>query len=185
MSNKNGPASRRAGFTLVELMVTVTIMMLAIGGGAVYVGNFNNRQKLRSAKSELLSALKQARNIAKVSQKPSSIGNPLKVQNCVELVLEGTGNRNLTVQTDQGDEYFSKAITDPTVNITVDSTGGGAVTKRACFRFYQGNLMISNGIGDTMIPYPNEYKTVYTLTTEASVGTTESISVDATGTINE
>lgn len=35
MSNKNGPAGRRAGFTLVELMVVMTIMMVLTAIGVV------------------------------------------------------------------------------------------------------------------------------------------------------
>ena len=170
------PKTMKHGFTLVELMVTVTIMMLMVGGGAIYLGNFNTRQKLRGAKAELLSSVRQARDIAKVSQQPSDFSNPSQAH-CVQLNVNDLQTGKMTVETDGGDTYFSKQLSDASVSVGLDST-------MPCFAFFSTRLLVSD-VNGTMFPYTVGASSAFILTTAESVGDSEMVVVDASGVINE
>lgn len=61
------------GFTLIELVIAVSIGLLMIGVGTVYFNNFNAKQRLKTTKSELVALLKQARSFAKTQQQPGTL----------------------------------------------------------------------------------------------------------------
>src|SRR3990167_3414357 len=60
----------KLGFTIVELIIAVSIGMLMTGMGVVSLNNFNAKQELKSTRSELIALLRQARNYAKTQQIP-------------------------------------------------------------------------------------------------------------------
>ncbi|MDD2225094.1 MAG: prepilin-type N-terminal cleavage/methylation domain-containing protein [Candidatus Shapirobacteria bacterium] len=66
------------GFTLIELIVAITIGMLVVGFGSVSLNNFFENQKVESIKQELMSNLRFARNYAATNQFASN-GNSLLV----------------------------------------------------------------------------------------------------------
>jgi prepilin-type N-terminal cleavage/methylation domain-containing protein len=61
----------RRGFTLVELMVVVTIGLLLVGGMSLGISGFLGRERVLSASKDLVSILNLARNFAVTNQVPS------------------------------------------------------------------------------------------------------------------
>lgn len=70
--------SRKFGFTLVEMMVVVAVIMVMTGVGAVSLNQFNKNQDLDSKKEELITDLKLARTLAKTNQLPNETTGSLK-----------------------------------------------------------------------------------------------------------
>lgn len=60
----------RKGFSLIELVVVLLVVMMISGGSLIYLNNFNSRQKLEKAKNEVISSLKLAQSYAKTRQLP-------------------------------------------------------------------------------------------------------------------
>lgn len=61
----------KSGFTLIELMVTITIMMLMVGGGIAAYFNFNDRQTLAGDAKGLQTFLRSAQKKARVGEVPA------------------------------------------------------------------------------------------------------------------
>ncbi len=62
------------GFTLIEMLVTITIMMLMLGGGLVAYINFNQKQTVLSSVKTVQTALRSAQTKAKNGEKPPGCG---------------------------------------------------------------------------------------------------------------
>lgn len=75
----------KKAFTLVELLISFTILAVISGGALVYLNNYSNRQELKRAKSELISALKLAQSYAKTRQVP--LGSSVKDLKYVEVQI--------------------------------------------------------------------------------------------------
>lgn len=60
------------GFTMIELLTAVSIMMLLLGGGIAAYMQFDEGQELRRATDEVISALELVRKEARAGDKPSS-----------------------------------------------------------------------------------------------------------------
>ena len=60
----------KRAFTLIEILVSITILVLISGGALVYINNFNNQQQLIASRNEVVSALKLAQSYAKTRQVP-------------------------------------------------------------------------------------------------------------------
>lgn len=58
------------GFTLLELLVSVTIMMLIVGGGIASYITFNERQQLAAAAKELQGYFRSAQSRARANEVP-------------------------------------------------------------------------------------------------------------------
>lgn len=60
----------QSGFTLIELIVAISIMMLLLGSGIVSYLTFNDRQGLLSGMSEVKSLLRTAQTRARLGDRP-------------------------------------------------------------------------------------------------------------------
>jgi len=81
------------GFTLVELLVTITIISLVFSIGLVQYNRFNRRQILTKAKDQLISDLRLTQSKALSGEKPSDCGvGPLSGHK-----LEFTSNSNYQI----------------------------------------------------------------------------------------
>lgn len=60
------------GFTLIELIVVVTIMMVLAGVGSMSLNNFNGQKELEAIRNDVSAHLKLARNLAITKQFPDS-----------------------------------------------------------------------------------------------------------------
>jgi len=104
------------GFTLIELMVVIALVIIFAGSGVVYLNNFNVKQKLDKAKAEVVSMVKMSQNYAKIKQTP--VGNSDEVR-YVRLRKNGS---NIEADINGiGTTYFSSNITDNGLTITFDN----------------------------------------------------------------
>ncbi len=60
----------KRAFTLIELLISVTIIAVVLGGGLIYFNNFNQRQKLERTEKQIVADLKLAQSYAKTRQVP-------------------------------------------------------------------------------------------------------------------
>jgi len=67
----NQPFVSKKGFTLIELMITITITMLMLGGGIAAYIRFNDRQTLQGAAKQLQTQMRSAQKKARVGDIPS------------------------------------------------------------------------------------------------------------------
>lgn len=112
MKNKNA-------FTLIELMIAITIGLLTVGLGAVSLNDFNERQKIESTRQELLANLRLARNYAITNQFP---GGSSSDTDRVAVDIDINGLMTVGTQTSgnvgTGYTFFSKDITSGDILIT-------------------------------------------------------------------
>lgn len=83
--------SPRSGFTLIEVLVAITIMMLMTGGGIAAFITFNDRQSVQGAARQLQTILRTAQVKARVGEKPAG---------CTKLTgyrVQTTANTNQVV----------------------------------------------------------------------------------------
>jgi prepilin-type N-terminal cleavage/methylation domain-containing protein len=59
---------RKNGFTLIELIVAIVILLLFTGSGVITMNNFNDKQKLLGVRGEIKSMLELTRNYASTMQ---------------------------------------------------------------------------------------------------------------------
>lgn len=101
------------GFTLVELMVVVAVMIILTGIGAAALNKLNNSQELDSLKNEMINSLNLSRSMALTNQLPNGINDSLKF--VLVTMTVGTSLRTDAVTIDSGAQtYFvknNKAIT--------------------------------------------------------------------------
>lgn len=68
----NGPsAAKRAGFTLLELLVVIALMAIALGVVSIGVGQGLRAAKDRQVLAEMVSALRETRTLAVISGAPA------------------------------------------------------------------------------------------------------------------
>lgn len=106
------------GFTLVELLIAITIGMLVVGFGLVSLNNFYQQQKVETVSQELLSNLILARNYAVTNQFPAGSSSDT---DRVAVTIDSEGLITAGTQTsgnqDTGDTFFSKDISSDDVSI--------------------------------------------------------------------
>ncbi len=111
----------RRGFTLIELMVAITIGILVVGLGSMALNSFNEKQKVEMVRQELLANLRLARNYAITNQLPVESSADT---DRVVVDIDSTGLMTVGTQTSgnvyTGYTFFSKDITPNNVSITVD-----------------------------------------------------------------
>jgi type II secretory pathway pseudopilin PulG len=100
------------GFTLIELIVTITIMMLLLGSGIVSYLRFNDRQAVLAAGEELSSLLRVAQTRARVGDRPSGC---YQLQAYHVRAVFGSSTVNLVAVCENG--TFTRTETSLTSNI--------------------------------------------------------------------
>ena len=107
------------GFTLIELMVAITIGMLVVSFGSVSLNNFYENQKVESTKQELIANLRLARNYAITNQFPTDSSTDT---DRVAVSITDAGLMTVGTQTSgnvgTGYNFFSKDITPKGVGVT-------------------------------------------------------------------
>lgn len=168
--------SPQTAFTLIELMVAVTIMMLMAGGGVIYLNNFNSRQKLASAKSQVVSALKMAQDYAKTKQLATNATDG--TQSPVRCVAADFTNNKVSIHGETTNLYFIQQQTLGDAGISVATVLGNGTTVIPCFAIYEGKLVDYA----TQIPFPN---TIQALVSIKDVNTTATVVINPSGVIDE
>lgn len=150
--------NNRFGFTIIELMIAVSLTLIVTTTGVVYLNNFLSRQKLSKATFEVESMINQAQSYAKIKQPPINfVGqvNYVKLQKAVsgniEASVNGTGN--IYFSNDLGDD-----ITLSLSPVTVFFWGGsGHLSTNSTGNFYNPNqkvhvtVGINQGIAETRV----------------------------------
>ena len=127
------------GFTLIEMLIVLTIIGLITGGGVLYLNRSNAVQKIDTSKQELLSNLRFSRNLAITNQKPSGFAGNLTQ---VAVSLGANGVMSAWPNTvGVGQSYFSKDITPDGITLTLSSGTIG-------FSAYEGRFL---GVGNTVV----------------------------------
>lgn len=164
--------NKKRGFTLIELLISIVISVLLIGGGVVSVNRFSSSQKIESAKDELVSFLRLARNYAVTGQKPSGFTDNLVY---VSVDVTAKGRVKIFANNDVGSTYFSKLIAPN--GIGVSSSGNLA------FSAYDGKLVKDDGIN--VVPVGTGETSLFIISSTEGIGDTKKVWVRISGLISE
>lgn len=166
---------RKRGFTFIELLISISIIMLLVGGVMASFNSFAVKNKLDNAKEEVMSNLRLARSYAVSMQGVGGVsGSNLKYVK-VEMNTDGV----MAVTMNSGGEYFSRDLTpaEMTVAMTPNPLLFGAYEGKAA-KLSGVNLQFFNiGTGETA-------SIVLTLEMDLG-GDSRTIIVNAAGVINE
>jgi len=157
-------------FSLVELLVAVSVMLLLSGGAFVYINDFSIKQKMESTRKELISNLRLARNYALTGQ--ISGGDSLdyvEVQISQNGLMEAWPNG-------EGSSYYSVDVSPVEVVVNVSPDGS------LFFKAYEGKMLKDEG--GTLVSFPVGQE-VEIIISSAGVGETRVVEVKASGMINE
>lgn len=128
----------KRGFTLIEIIVSITIMALISGGALVYLNKFISQQKLERGTDEVISALKLAQSYAKTRQLPvDSTETELKYVR----VEAFSGGLIVAGANGIGSTYFSYQVGGNSLLIGIVPTP---------LFFWRGNGFLSKDINGTM-----------------------------------
>lgn len=121
------------GFTLVELMVVVAVVIVLTGIGAASLNKINNTQELEGLKNELMSSLNLAKSMAITNQLPIGVNDSLKY--VLVTMTVGTSIR-------------ADAVTVGGVNQTYFTKENQSIMTNASFGFSleNGRLTDNNGV---------------------------------------
>jgi len=165
------------GFTLVELMVTVVIMIVLVSIGTAAINNFTQSKKLETVSDELMTQIKLARNMAITTQLPTGVTGDFSF---VDVGVSGdftvTGrsirkNPSTGVLTTIG-TYFSKKI---------ENTNGLTITSNLpSFGFSLANGRLVNATSGAFINGPATF-----ILGMVGVATTRVFSINDLGLFNE
>lgn len=104
---------RQAGFTLLELMVSVTIMLLLLGGGLAAYIRLNNRQLLIDSGRQLQLLMRTAQKQARVGSKPAGCSRLLSY--AVQVVAGQLASANLLAECENSNYTVQSSDFNPGV----------------------------------------------------------------------
>ena len=146
MKNKKWK-NKKKGFSLMELIIGVTILIMISGLTLVYMNKFNDGQAQLAAKSQISANLRLARNLAKTLQRPDGMTGALSY---VEVQIDGATKEiqvlGVSIDSSQSLPYFTKKI--EAAGVSVSDVGSGEIL----FAAYEGKLVSRSG--STVTPLP-------------------------------
>jgi type II secretory pathway pseudopilin PulG len=161
---------KRNGFSFVEMLIVVTMIIVLTTGGLIYINKFNSQQKIEATKRDLVASLQMARNYAKTKQQPPDYDVTLGY---VEVRLTTDGN--LVVGANGvGATYFSKDITATGVTVTATDL---------YFDAYNGKLVNVDEGNITPIDFGSPVK--IEIGSSEGIGDTKVVEIKSSGLINE
>lgn len=135
-----------SGFTLIELIVTITIVMVLVGVGAMSLNNFNDVKKIESIRAEVSNHIKLARNLAITKQLPDEADET----DTLNYVTVTFSNNQIVIK---GIDNDTEPHTDPPYStMKIDTNSGVGVTSSADFGFSKstGRLTDISGVGTSV-----------------------------------
>lgn len=108
----------KRGFTLIELMVTVTIGIIMVGVGISSMNTYLAKEHLSAARNDILSSIQMARNYAITTQNQSSFAQQLDY---VAVTLTAAGQLTVwpvNLISGSGPSYFTKDVSNDDVVLT-------------------------------------------------------------------
>ena len=149
---------KNKGFTLIELMIAISLVLIMTVSGSIYLNDFNRRQKLDGVTNNVKSMVSQAQNYAKVKQPPH--GDSSGEVKYVQLYKTVAGNIEAKVN-DVGTTYFSNKISESEITITFGQPilyfwgGTGQMSSDVNGNFFDSNqttsitIMLNQGVAET------------------------------------
>lgn len=161
------------GFSLIEMMVALGIMVLMSGGALTFFNSYSASQKVKSTKQELEDNLILARNYARGLKVPPGFGGTM---NYVAVNLTNGGVLTLGIN-GVGTTYFSRDISGVGVSTTVVSG------EQILFSPYEGKLIYTNlsGVLESRL---SSYQIGIGISSVEGSGSTETVIVNAFGLVN-
>jgi len=159
-------------FSLIELLVAVTVMLLLSGGAFVYINNFSVNQKMESTRKEMISNLRLARNYALTGQRSDGDG-----LNYVEVHISQDGLMEAWPNEDVGSSYYSVDVSSVGVVISVVPDGS------LFFKAYEGKML--EDVGGTLVSFPFNEAVEIIIGSSEDVGETKVVEIKSSGMINE
>jgi len=151
------------GFTLIELIVSLSILMLLSTVGVNMVRDFNGNQKLESAKEEILANLRVARNYAITNQLPSGADRVLfSLSSTGDLIIKPQNSSGIDV----GSTFLAKDLFTSEIGATINPISSLIVFSVTDGRSLNGDIGITLVLG-------------------SSSGTTKNILIQSSGNIYE
>lgn len=140
--------NKKPAFTLIELMVSITILLLLTGTAMVTMSGFNDRQKAQGVRSEIRSMIELTRNYAQTMQYPTdSIEKP----DYYELVISDLNKVTIRAHFESGGGYYSTFVEDK------DYSNQGVVisgNKKICFKPFEAIMHdCGEGTGNKTITF--------------------------------
>lgn len=136
---------KKTGFTLIELMVSVTIILILVGIGSYSINNFTQSKKISGVRDELLTQIKLARNLAITNQLPDKTAD-------LKYVRVTVLDKTITVEAIKNDgsiktetPYFSKKL-ESSENVSISVLNGSNTITSFGFLGKSGRLVDTNGI---------------------------------------
>jgi len=120
----------KRGFTLIEMLISVTVMLLVVGGGIAAFLNFNDAQNLQGEGKELVSILRAAQSKARVGDRPDGCTGLSGY--AVRGTAQGTGVQMYAI-CEGGDflreeyQFEGDVVLDNSFDITFQSLQGGVI----------------------------------------------------------
>lgn len=118
------------GFTLIELIITVAIAAMVIGGGIAGFVSFTDRQEVLNTAKEVQQMMRTAQSKARVRDVPSSCTNPdkpllfyqVEVQSSEAVLRAGCGTFGSPVLVEVNKKTFPNNVTGPASTIILRFT---------------------------------------------------------------
>lgn len=157
------------GFTLIELMVAITVSMVIITGLGLSINNYYNLEKINQTKSELAGLLSLARTLAVTNQRPEGLTDDLGY---VAITISAQGLVTATAYSSNlgvGGTYFSRDVTDSRVEVNSGSN----------LNFLAGSGKLVDSFGVLLNPATEVVTTISSL----DVAETRSVIITSLGTL--
>jgi prepilin-type N-terminal cleavage/methylation domain-containing protein len=141
---KKGHVCRQAGFSLVELLVVVAVILVLTGIGSYSISKFTNTSKLVKLGDYLSSQIKLARNLAITNQIPSGLTDLSYVQVSIlnnKVTVEAFNNAGVGTT---NSPYFTRGL-DIDNGMAVTITNDLNVVNSFGFSNTNGRLTDGNG----------------------------------------
>ncbi|MFA4827100.1 MAG: prepilin-type N-terminal cleavage/methylation domain-containing protein [Candidatus Shapirobacteria bacterium] len=166
---------KKSGFTFIELLISISIIMLLVGGVMASFNSFAVKNKLDNAKEEVMSNLRLARSYAVSMQgAEGTTGSNLKY-----VKVEMNTNGVMTVMMDSDEEYFSRDLTPAEMTVAMTPTS-------LLFGAYEGKAGSLLGSDIEFFDISGVGETAAIKLTDTIFGTdSRTIIVNAAGVINE
>lgn len=163
------------GFTLIELMVVVTILMIISGGSFVYISRFGAIQKIEQSRRKIADNLRLARNYALTNQ---TKGGDELLYVAVEIGSDGT--MEALANGEASLSYFSEDVTESEISLVKSPSGS------IFFSAYEGKLLkTNNSPPPNFVPVGIDETVRIVISSTAAVGETRAVEILPSGLINE
>ncbi len=157
-------------YTLIEIMVAVSIIAFISGGVMISLNSYSSRQKLNKTIEEVTSAVRLSQNFAKTRQLPVGSGETELLYVRLQLI---DGKYLVADANGVGDSYFSTVVT---------STEIGVGSTPAVLYFWAGSGKLSKDNAGTM--YGDSEKATFYVKANSDITNYGKLEVSSLGQIN-